>query len=48
MQDIFEAAIEPLDHAILLKLHRGLEVVLDAELGAGLVELVMSRGDTLA
>ncbi|GGC23049.1 hypothetical protein GCM10011363_44460 [Marivita lacus] len=41
LQDIFDAAVEPFDHAVCLRSHRGCETVLDAEIGAKLIELML-------
>ena len=48
LQDVFDPAVEPLDHAIFLWLHWWRETMLDGEIGAKLVELMLSRGRALA
>ena len=47
LQDVFDPAVEPLDHAICLWSHWWREAMLDAEIGAKLIELMLSRGLTL-
>ena len=48
LQDVFNPAVEPLDHAVCLWPHWWREAMLDAEIGAKLVELMLSRGRALA
>ena len=48
LQDVFDPAIESLDHAICLRSHWWRETMLDAEISAKLVELMLSRGRALA
>lgn len=48
MQDVFETAVEPLDHAICLWSHWRREAMLDAEISAKLVVLMSPRGRALA
>ena len=48
LQDVFDPAVEPLDHAICLWSHWLREAMLDAEIGAKLVELMLSRGRAIA
>src|SRR6056297_1831958 len=48
LQEVFDAAIEPLDHAVCSRPHRARETVLDAELGAEQIELVLSGGGAFA
>ena len=48
LQDVLDAAVEPLDHAVRLRPHRWREAVLDAQLGAEQVELVLSGRSALA
>jgi hypothetical protein len=48
LQDVLDAAVEPLDHAIGLRVHRRCEAVLDAELGAEVVEVVAACGAALS
>ena len=44
LQDVLDAAVEALDHAIGLRMHRRRETVLDAKLIAEPVEIVAPRG----
>ncbi len=48
LQDVFDSAIEPLDHAVCLWPHWWREAMLDAEIRAKLVKLMLSRGHALA
>ena len=48
LQDVLDAAVEPLDHAVGLGVHRRRKPVLDAELGAELVEHVSSGSGAFA
>ena len=48
LQDVFDPAIEPLDHAVCLRSHWWCETMLDAEISAKLVKLMLSRGRALA
>src|SRR6056297_975919 len=48
LKNILDATVEPLDHAVGLRSHRGREAVLDAKLGAEQVELVLSAGAAFA
>ena len=48
LQDILDPAVGAFDRAVRLRPHRGCEVVLDAEVGAEQVELVLSCGAALA
>ena len=48
LQDVFDPAVEPLDHAICLWSHWWREAMLDAEISAKPVELMLSRGRALA
>jgi len=48
LEDILDASVEPLDHAVCLWPHRRGQAVLDAELGAEQVELVLSGGAAFA
>ena len=48
LQDVFDPAVEPLDHAICLWSHWWREAMLDAEISAKPVELMLSRGRVLA
>ena len=48
MQDVFDQAIEPLNHAVCLRPHWWREAMLDAEIGAKLVKLMLSRGRAFA
>lgn len=48
LQDIFDLAIEPLNHTVCLWPHGWREAMLDAEIGAKLVELMLSRCRALA
>lgn len=41
LQDVFDPAVEPLEHAICLWPHLWREAMLDAEIGAELVELML-------
>ena len=46
LQDVFDPAIESLDHAVCLRSHWWCETMLDAEMCAELVELMPSRART--
>ena len=48
LQDVFDPAVEPLDHAICLWSHWWREAMLDAEICAKPVELMLSCGRALA
>ncbi len=48
LQDIFDPAVEPLDHAVCLRPHRRGQAMLDAKLGVEQVELVLTGGAALA
>jgi len=48
LKDVLDPAIEPLDHAVCLRPHRGRETVLDAEVCAEQVELMLSGGAAFA
>lgn len=48
LQDVFDAAIETLDHAVGLRRLRWREAMIDAEGGAQRVELVRAGRGTLA
>jgi len=48
LQHLFDAAVEALDHAIGLRMHRRREAVLDAEIGAEAVEIVLTGCHSLA
>lgn len=48
LKNILDATVESLDHAVCLRPHRGCEAVLDAELGAEQVELVLSGSGAFA
>ena len=41
LQDVFDPAVEPLDHAVCLRSHWWCEAMLDAEISAELVELML-------
>ena len=45
---LFDAAVEPLDHAVGLGVLRWGKAVLDAQVGAELIELVLAGGRALA
>ena len=47
LQDVLDAAVEPLDHAVGLRMHRRRETVLDAGFIAEPVEIVAPRGGAL-
>jgi len=44
LQDVLDAPVEPLDHAVCLRPHWWRQAMLDAEIGAKLVEFMLSRG----
>jgi len=44
LQDVLDAAVEPLDHTIRLRSHRWGQAVFDAEIGAEAVEVVVAGG----
>ena len=48
LQDVFDPAIEPLDHAVCLRSHWWCEAMLNAEISAKLIELMLSRSRALA
>ena len=48
LQHLLDAAVEALDHAVGLGVHRRRQAVLDAEVGAEQVELVLSRRGAFA
>ena len=48
MQDLLDPAIEPLDHAVGLRMLRRGQAVFDAEVVADTVELVLAGGAALA
>jgi len=48
LQHLFDAAVEPLDHAVGLGVLRRSQAVFDAEIGAEQVELVLAGGAAFA
>ena len=48
LQDVLDPSVEPLNHAIRLRAHRGRQAVLDAEIIAKTVELVVAGGGATA
>ena len=48
LQDVFVPAVKPLDHAICLWSHWWREAMLNAEISAKLVELMLPRGRALS
>ena len=48
LQDVLDPPVEALHHAVGLRPHRWREAMLDPEIGAEAVELVVARGPTLA